>query len=197
MKAFRVLSLAGLAFLLVFFLGFAGTFWKGESFSYADDLLSPGSYGLSEAIFLPDGRGLIIEKAQGRSGKGSSMTEMRKDVVTLVNQLRASERVSALSWDDTLGKAAQVRAEELLVDFSHTRPDGSSYDSILKKMGVKSTRGGENIAMGTYFGPVEVVESWSNSKGHRANMLNKGYTKIGVGVAADGNEYYWVQLFTN
>jgi uncharacterized protein YkwD len=54
---------------------------------------------------------------------------------------------------------------------------------------------GENIAMGQR-NSSEVVTSWMNSPGHRQNILNTGYTKIGVAAytASDGS-VYWCQQF--
>lgn len=48
----------------------------------------------------------------------------------------------------------------------------------------------ENIASGQRT-VAEVVQSWYNSAGHRLNMLNKKYTKIGVGKSGQ----YWTQQF--
>lgn len=42
----------------------------------------------------------------------------------------------------------------------------------------------------------QVVNAWMNSEGHRANILNQGYTSIGVGYYLNGATPYWAQLFT-
>ena len=48
-------------------------------------------------------------------------------------------------------------------------------------------------------GPKEVVESWMNSEGHRANILSTQFTKLGVGFCkvSSGYNQYWVQLFSD
>ena len=54
---------------------------------------------------------------------------------------------------------------------------------------------GENIAMGQR-SSVEVVDTWMNSSGHRANILNAGYTRIGVAAyATPEGTIYWCQQF--
>ena len=118
-------------------------------------------------------------------------------VVTLVNEERAKNGLSALTYDSTLQSAAQVRAKEIVSSFSHTRPDGTYYSSVLKEFNVSYRRSGENIAWGQKT-PEEVVTAWMNSSGHRANILNANYNKIGVGcnISASG-PIYWSQLFTN
>lgn len=118
-------------------------------------------------------------------------------IVTLVNAERAKNGLSALTYDSTLQSAAQVRAQEIVTSFSHTRPNGTYYSSVLKEFGVSYRRSGENIAWGQKT-PEEVVTAWMNSSGHRANILNANYNKIGVGcnISASGT-IYWSQLFTN
>jgi uncharacterized protein YkwD len=54
---------------------------------------------------------------------------------------------------------------------------------------------GENIAMGQS-SSAEVITAWMNSSGHRANILNPGYTRIGVAAfAAPDGTIYWCQQF--
>lgn len=53
---------------------------------------------------------------------------------------------------------------------------------------------GENIAMG-YPTAEAVMDGWMNSDGHRKNILNSDFTKIGIGVYSSGGTLYWVQLF--
>jgi uncharacterized protein YkwD len=61
-------------------------------------------------------------------------------------------------------------------------------------MGVQYSSAGENIAKGQKT-PAEVVTAWMNSAGHRANILNKTYTHLGVGYEAQAK--CWVQQFTS
>lgn len=120
-----------------------------------------------------------------------------KQVVNLVNEERAKAGLSPLSIDSKTESAAAVRAKEIQRSFSHTRPDGKDFSSVLKEYGVSYQAAGENIAYGQR-SPKDVMESWMNSSGHRANILNPNFGKIGVGYAQDGNGTgYWVQLFTN
>ena len=63
---------------------------------------------------------------------------------------------------------------------------------MIKSFGITYRTAGENIAMG-YATPQAVVNGWMNSPGHRANILNASFTRIGVGYVADGN--HWTQMF--
>ena len=40
------------------------------------------------------------------------------------------------------------------------------------------------------------MTAWMNSAGHRANILNASFTRLGVGVYESGGTLYWAQLFT-
>lgn len=135
----------------------------------------------------------------GNNNNGNTDTSNKtytQQVVDLVNTERAKEGLAPLTIDPSVEKAATVRANEIQSKFDHTRPDGSSFSSALKEQGVNYRGAGENIAWGQKT-PEEVVTAWMNSAGHRANIMNKSYTHIGVGNTQNGSgTQYWVQLFT-
>lgn len=116
-------------------------------------------------------------------------------VVELVNKERKSAGLNPVTLNTDATTAAQVRAEESSVSFSHTRPDGTSFATALKDAGVSYRSCGENIAWGQKT-PEQVMEGWMNSAGHRANILNASYTEIGVGFYQNASGVnYWSQLF--
>lgn len=110
------------------------------------------------------------------------------EVLELVNKERKAEGRNELQMDKDLLDAAMIRASELVLDFRHTRPNGTDALSTITKAY------GENIAVGQST-PEYVMESWMNSSGHRANILTKSYTTIGIGCVKYGSVRYWVQLF--
>lgn len=127
---------------------------------------------------------------------GSTNSSYEQQVIDLVNKERAKAGLSALKLDKNVAKAALVRAKETEKSFSHTRPNGSKFSTALTESGVSFRGAGENIAWGQKT-PQEVMKGWMNSDGHRANILNKNFTTIGVGYYK--NAYgvnYWTQLFT-
>lgn len=129
------------------------------------------------------------------SGSGSASgnsSDYARDVLDIVNKERTSRGLSELVLDETLCAAADVRAQEIAVRFEHYRLDGSKALSILSEYGISYYSAGENIAQGQH-NAKEVMESWMNSPGHKANILDESYTKIGIGYDAATNS--WVQLF--
>lgn len=117
-------------------------------------------------------------------------------VVELVNAERAKEGLAPLTIDEKIADAAAIRAREIPRNFSHTRPDGTSFSTALKEAGAVYRRAGENIAWGQKT-PAEVVKAWMNSTGHRANIMSKNYSRIGVAYYQEGGKAYWVQLFAD
>ena len=116
------------------------------------------------------------------------------EVLRLVNLERKNAGLAGLSAGTaSLNAAAQKRAEEIAVSFSHTRPDGRSCFTALGDAGVAYLGCGENIAAGQT-SPAQVMAGWMNSSGHRANILGN-YTQLGVGVYVKNNTLYWAQLF--
>lgn len=117
-----------------------------------------------------------------------------EEVLRLVNIERKKAGVQPLRLTQELQEAAYVRAHELLIKFSHTRPDGRKCNTAVPngKYGV-----GENISAGRPDAE-QVVAAWMRSKGHRANILHERFSELGVGyVYKEDSKYghYWVQLF--
>lgn len=128
---------------------------------------------------------------------------MKQDIVDCTNALRKENGIAALTADDKLMQAAQVRADEMAASgaYSHTRPDGRKYVTVTDCQYV-----GENIhcleewALKEKSLPETVMWAWAASAGHLKNMTNSRYGSIGVGLAEGTDEngadcWYCVQLF--
>lgn len=142
-------------------------------------------------------------------------------VLRKTNKIRRNNGLKELTWDPMLADIARKHSLEMSKTglLSHINEEGEGpteraekrdYDT-LKKDGLVYQRGiGENIGLMPLgnvkgYGNIQsnedvaeaMVESWMNSPGHRANILNSNYEFIGVGVAFDTNEsyYYLTQNF--
>lgn len=126
----------------------------------------------------------------------AEINQMVQEVIRLTNIERAKVGSAPLQYHEKLQQAAMVRAKEISISFSHTRPDGRILSTALNEAGVGGSSG-ENIAMG-YRTPKDVVEGWMNSLGHQATMLSDRSTYIGVGIYQnDYGTYFWTQNFAN
>lgn len=125
--------------------------------------------------------------------------DYKAQVVAIMNQERANAGVGGISQNASLDAVAQIRAQEIALSFSHTRPNGTSCFTVLDEGGIAYMTAGENIAAG-YGDPASVMSGWMNSPGHRANILNGSFGQVGIGYYTDPNSgygTYWVQIFTN
>ncbi len=114
------------------------------------------------------------------------------DVVKRVNSERSKKGLKALTMDQRMIKGSMLRAAELAVAFSHTRPSGRSFYTVCYDGNLGYIMSGENIAAGQTSAKAAMT-SWMNSDGHRANILTDGYTAIGVGAVKVNGVCYWVQ----
>ncbi len=118
------------------------------------------------------------------------------DVVKYTNEFRTEVGKEPLTLDETLTKAAMVRAIEMAYSdkFNHERPDGNMCYYIMRDFGQDIYGVGENIAS-RQRNAKEVSYAWKGSQGHYENMISTSFTRIGVGVINFYGTYYWVQLF--
>ncbi|MFE7811213.1 sigma-70 family RNA polymerase sigma factor [Streptomyces sp. NPDC057433] len=115
------------------------------------------------------------------------------EVLSLTNTERSEAGCSPVTLDDRLNKAAQLHSEDMSANdyFSHTGQNGSSFVDRVTAQGHPSP-GAENIARGQSSAE-SVMESWMNSEGHRANILNCSLKTMGVGVVT--SDWTWTQVF--
>ena len=124
----------------------------------------------------------------------SSVISFEAEVVRLVNDIRRQNGLRPLTENWELSRVARYKSQDMLDNryFAHNSPTYGTPFQMMKSFGLSFRIAGENIAKG-YASPQAVVNGWMNSSGHRANILNAGYTQIGVGYVAQG--HYWTQMF--
>jgi uncharacterized protein YkwD len=99
-----------------------------------------------------------------------------------------------LIWNDTLALAALHHCNDMNKNdfFSHTGSDGFSIENRLKNLDYRWSACGENIARG-YGDEKSVIVGWIRSPGHRKNIMNQSFRKIGVARVGD----YWTMVLSN
>lgn len=124
----------------------------------------------------------------------AKVVKYENEVIRLVNEIRVKNGLNTLEADWELSRVARYKSQDMKDNnyFSHTSPVYGSPFTMIKNFGISYKRAAENIAKGQTT-PQAVVNAWMNSSGHRANILNTSYKKIGVGYVASGN--YWTQMF--
>ncbi len=122
-----------------------------------------------------------------------NLPELRALALELVNAAREEHGLDALGASQTLDRAAQAHAEDMLRRqyFDHVSPEGGSVrDRYIDAGGSRSQLVAENIAQCTGCGPAigparirRFQEGWMASPGHRENILRSGVSQFGFGVA--------------
>lgn len=138
------------------------------------NLIYPG-----DKIYVPDGKGEGVEQR----------------VLSLTNKHRAENGLRTLVLDSELCRVAKAKADDMAAKgyFSHQSPTYGSPADMLKAFGISYRYMGENIAKG-YADASAVIDGWMNSSGHRANILNQSFTRLGMGYNSTAKT--WVQIFT-
>ena len=113
---------------------------------------------------------------------------IRALIICLHNEERARRGLPALEYETRLETAAQRHAEDMVARkfFAHETPEGLGPAERALSAGypTKHYSSGENLAWGTGLeaSPVEIIDGWMHSPGHRENILRNAFTQIGVGV---------------
>ena len=144
---------------------------------------------------LPNAGGAASPAQNAGDGKPGSSAFNARMLIDLINQERGAAGAAALRTDENLMKAAGQREAELAKQYTHIRPDGREYHTAMSDLGLNPDGSAENIALRRDDSALEMNKQFSNSPGHKKNMLNAEYSRIGVSVYRDGKKYFWVELF--
>lgn len=138
-------------------------------------LVSPAAYRYRQAALIAGSKGYSSE-----------------EIVALANADRVASGLSQLKVNSTLNAAAQAKVQDMFTKnyFSHVSPDSKTPWDFFKNVGYKYSAAGENLAI-DFATAEDVNRGLMDSPTHRANILNKLYTEIGVAVGYgvfDGRE---------
>ena len=141
---------------------------------------------LTLALSLP-ASGILAASTFEAHYTTASVTAQEQIAGNLLNLDRSNYNLAELTIDPALSRIARLKSEDMRDNkyFAHTSPT---------KLGYAYTAAGENIA---HHATVEKAQAaLISSPGHRRNILSRGYTRVGVGVALDESGYvYLTQIF--
>lgn len=115
-----------------------------------------------------------------RATRAQSLDPAR--VIYWTNYYRKQNGLGELKVNALLTTAAQKKVDDMFTNqyFEHVSPSGVSPSELVSSVGYNYKVTGENLALGDFTSEKDLVDAWMNSPGHRANILNKDYTEIGV-----------------
>ena len=126
----------------------------------------------------------------------SSMNSNEIEVFELINKQRTNNGLKELKVDEELQRVARIKAQDMVDNnyFSHTSPTYGSPFQMLNSFKISYKTAAENIAGNS--SNTGAVNSWMNSSGHKANILNSSYNYTGIGVVSSPKYgRIFVQLF--
>lgn len=128
--------------------------------------------------------------------KSASDEKFVKDFLNVINQKREGANMQALSADDSLNNLARWKAQYMNKNnsFNHRLKDGTDMRKQVEDFGLEfSGTWAENIAFSTdSFTAEDLFNQWYASEGHRQNMMNPKFTKIGIAVE-NGYASLWLR----
>jgi uncharacterized protein YkwD len=126
--------------------------------------------------------------------------ELIQEVIDLVNEVRAEDRLEPVVRDESLTSIAGDYACEMIEEdfFSHENPTtNADPGERLLAAGYIYYSMGENLAFG-HRTAEDVFAAWMESPSHRANILDPEWSRVGMAVRTGGTYgWYWVQEFAD
>ena len=145
-------------------------------------------------------QGRVVTEAVNWACNSEEAKNFAQEALYLTNQIRAGVGSQSLVLSSDLNRAAAVRVVEMARadTLSHTRPNGSSYNTIVDVLC------GENILyrrLGSNESEEDLIKilmnQWRNSEGHYKNMCNTRYTRMGVAFyKSENGKWFGCQIFT-
>ncbi len=147
-----------------------------------------------------DGNGAVVDTAAPGAAAAPACGDAEEVAfLGLINQYRAQNGLEPLAMSPTLTTAARDHSLDMGTQnyFDHTGLNGSTFFQRIAAAGYPGGTTAENIFAGGQTAQ-GAFESWRNSPGHNANMLNPAYKAIGIGRAnVPGSDWgwYWTTTF--
>lgn len=129
--------------------------------------------------------------------EAAPLKTIEDEVIRLVNVERSKRGLQPLKYNWQVARVARIKSQDMINNnyFSHISPVYGSPFKMLESYNLRFSSAAENIAYGQRSAQ-EVMNTWMNSSGHRANILSNTVTEIGVGVAKKSNgTMYFTQIF--
>ena len=120
----------------------------------------------------------------------ASQRTLKSATLCLLNNERSARHMKRLRLNGRLSRASRRHADDMVRRhyFSHDSPSGTDFVQRIQRTGYLKSAGswlvGENLAWGSVSRstPESIVGAWMDSPGHRANILNRRFREIGIGV---------------
>ena len=124
--------------------------------------------------------------------KAVDQPSLEAEMLVMINKERADNGLKPLRADAELVPVARLHSRDMFVRgyFAHINPDGKNPFDRMKASGVSFQTAGENLALAPTLRIAHT--NLMNSPGHRANILNPAFGRVGIGILDGG--YYGLMI---
>ena len=131
----------------------------------------------------------------GPTGGGSTAQKLTNDLFARLNAERQARGLAALEWDGDLARVASDWSAQMASSGNFRHRDLGSASGLPGMS--KFSALGENIAWVEGYPNMgnQLHVGWMRSEGHRANMLQRGFDSVGIGVVCSGGRAWATQNF--
>lgn len=164
---------------LLFFIIIMVAFGAGVYFSNNVKKIEIGS------VLTKVGKELLTPPPLNIGGLSNKVVLLQSKIIEETNlQRQLNGDLPVLQENSALNAAASAKANDMFKNqyFEHVSPAGVDPGKLVLSYGYDYIIAGENLILGNFASEKEVIDSWMNSPGHRANILNNRYTEIGVAI---------------
>lgn len=185
-KSKKNAALGGLLLVgLVTMMGKGGSDHKSNGSGGEKNYIQPNTKG---------GSGAAPQNNSGSTVK-SSMTAEELQLLNLINSERTKQGLAALKGNNAVANVARAHSQDMADNnyFEHYNLKGESPFTRLRKAGISYLAAGENIAINVSVPSAH--QAFMNSPGHRANVLSRDYTEVGIGIIHSGSRLYVSEEF--
>ena len=166
--------------------------WPRAADSFAHTIIGQYTQHVSQTIKGDTVAQNVVEKTNissivsyfsiNKNGRSRSLTA--DHIIQATNEERIAAGLVPLITNEQLNASAHTKADDMIARqyFEHISPDGKGVSDLGAQVGYDYIIMGENLALGDFNTTKDLLDAWMNSAGHRANILNKDYSDIGVAV---------------
>lgn len=158
-----------------------------------------GAYGVTLVLTMFGASGMVKACTPSPAPAPPPAAVSVEGCMAQVNNERSARGIAPVGYDARLATAAQKHSayQASINTMTHAGPGNNTGGQRITAEGFAWRTWGENVAYG-YKDCAAVMKGWMNSSGHRKNILNSAFTRIGVGVAraANGTLYWTMDLAT-
>jgi len=120
-----------------------------------------------------------------------------QEMLGYINSERAKVKLPPLTLNAKLSEGAYLKSKDMAENgyFEHNSPTYGTPFAMMKSLDISYRNAAENIAY--HQSVLSAHNAFMNSPGHRANILNPAFRKLGLGIYKNGADIYVTQWFTD